>query len=91
MDIVAVRQATMTLTVQADGTTTSSFNDGQGGTSSNSGQFNAAGKTITLAGVAYQANLDGSTLTLTGDSGQYDFDNNGSKEAATVTITLRRR
>lgn len=90
-DIVALNGATMVLTVQPNGTTTSTFNDGKGGTSSNSGSFNAQGQALTLAGVTYQASLEGSRLTLTNDSGQYDFDNNGSTEAATVRITIRRR
>lgn len=89
-DIVALDGATMVVTVQANGTTTSTFNDGKGGSSSNSGTFEAEGQTLTLAGVAYQASLDGDYLSLMNDSGQYDFDANGSTEPATVNILLRR-
>lgn len=91
VDIVIVHGATLTLTVQADGTTTSTFNDGQGGSSSNSGQFSAGNGTLTLAGVSYQATLSGSQLTLSYDGAEYDFDADGSKDPATVSITLRRR
>jgi hypothetical protein len=90
-DIVALFGATMTLVVQSDGTTTSTFNDGQGGTSSNSGTFNASGSSLTLAGVTYQATLDGDALTLTSATAAYDFDDNGSDDPATVSITLERR
>ena len=91
VNIVTVHSATLTLVVLADGTTTSTFNDGQGGTSSNSGQFTAAGTTLTLAGTTYEAELDGGNLTLTTENAEYDFDNNGSKDPATATITLDRR
>lgn len=90
-DIVALHGATMTLVVQANGTTASTFNDGRGSTSSDSGNFNASGSNLTLAGITYQAALDGDRLTLTSGSGEYDFDGNGSKDAATVRISLRRR
>ncbi|HEX9582170.1 MAG TPA: hypothetical protein VF970_13795 [Gemmatimonadales bacterium] len=90
-DIVALFGATLTLMVQADGTTTSTFNNGQGSSSSNSGAFTAAGTALTLAGVTYQAALDGDRLTLTFDTGEYDFDNNGSADPATVRVSLERR
>jgi hypothetical protein len=49
VDIVAAYGATMMLTVEANGTTTSTFNDGQANTSSNSGRFTADAQTLTLA------------------------------------------
>lgn len=82
--------ASMTLTVAANGTTSSVFNDGQGGTSSDSGTFTAQGQQLTLAGIAYIASLSGSTLTLQSDNGAYDFDSDGTDDPATVTITLTR-
>ena len=91
VDIVAVNGATMTLTVQASGTTASTFNDGQGNSSSNSGQFTAEGQALTLAGITYQASLDGDRLTLINGNAEYDFDANGSKDPATATIALTRR
>ena len=91
VDIVIVHGATMVLVVQANGTTTSTFNDGQGNTSSDGGAFTATDMTITLAGVTYPASLDGNRLTLTSDNGQYDFNGDGSKDPATVRIALRLR
>lgn len=91
VDIVAVDQASMVLTVQANGTTSSVFDDGQGGTSSDSGTFTAEGDMLTLGGITFQASLSGDRLTLTNDDAQFDFDDNGSDEPATARITLQRR
>lgn len=91
VDILAAFGASMTLTVAADGTTTSTFNDGQGNTSSDSGRLDAVDRTLTLAGVAYAARLDGGDLVLLNNAAAYDFDDNGSAESATARITLERR
>lgn len=90
--IVAFPKASFTLTVDADGTSAVLFDDGEGGSSSDSGQFkfSAEGGSLTLTGVLYQALLDGNRLTLTHGNGEYDFDDDGSKDPATVKITLRR-
>ena len=90
-DIVALHKATMLLVVQTNGTTASTFYNGRGSTSSDSGNFNAADGNLTLAGVTYQAALDGDRLTLTSGTAEYDFDGNGSKDPATARISFRRR
>lgn len=90
VDLIASDGASFTMTVEADGTTTSSFDNGQGSTSTDSGSFNVEGTTLTLGGVAYTASLNGDRLTLTADGLQYDVDGDGTEEEATLTITLQR-
>ncbi len=91
VDLIASQGASATLTVEATGTTTWSFDNGQGSTSTDGGAFTADGKMLTLGGVAYQASVDGNRLTLVYGGAQWDFDSDGTMEAATLTITLQRR
>lgn len=91
VDIVGTYGASITLTVAANGGATFSFNDGLGNTSTdNNSQLNIDGSTLVLGGVTYQAQRMGARLVLTDPNALFDFDRNGSKEAAMLTITLNR-
>ncbi len=83
--------ASFDMTVTADGTVSTVFDDGQGGTSSDSGTLNPAGTVLTIAGIAYEAQRSGDVLTLTDTSSAYDFDSNGSDDPATLMIRMVRQ
>ncbi|MEQ9398659.1 MAG: hypothetical protein RJQ04_05775 [Longimicrobiales bacterium] len=89
VDIVQRDGASFTLTVDAEGTATSVFVDGVGGTSSDSGTLDASATTLTLGGRTFDADRDGDVLTLVDPDAQFDF-GTGSEVAATLHIVLRR-
>ena len=89
-DLVALQGAAFTLVVTADGQATTVFNDGVGGTSSDSGQLSSDGSTLTLGGDTFSASRSGNTLTLVDTNAEYDFDGDGSDEPADLTIQLQR-
>lgn len=91
VDLIATQGASFTMTVAASGTVSTLFDDGQGGTSSDSGTLSADGTTLTIAGDAYEAQRSGDVLTLTDATSAYDFDDNGSDEPATLVIRLERQ
>ena len=83
--------ATLDVIVAASGTVTSVFDDGQGGSSSDSGTFSASGTTLTIAGDTFEAERSGDVLILTDENNEYDFDNDGSDDPATLQIRLERQ
>ena len=83
--------ASFSLSVAADGSASTLFDDGQGGTSSDSGVLDPDGTVLTLAGTAFEANRSGDVLTLTDATNAYDFDDNGSDEPATLVIIMQRQ
>lgn len=89
VDLIARDSASFTLTVDAAGTASTLFDDGVGGSSSDSGTLNSAGTTLTLAGEAFEAERNGDVLTLTNPNDEFDF-GTGSSVAATLRIVLRR-
>lgn len=91
VDIITTQGASFAMTVAADSTVSTLFDDGQGGSSSDSGTFDATGTVLTLAGNAFDASRTGSQLTLQDDTNTYDFDNDGSDDPAELTITMVRQ
>ena len=83
--------ASFSMTVTSSGAVSTVFIDGQGGTSSNSGTLSSDGSTLTLAGDTFQADRSGDQLTLTDANSEYDFDNDGSDDPATLVIQLTRQ
>ena len=90
VDLIATQGAAFTLTVTADGTASTIFNDGVGSSDSDSGNMSTDGQTLTLAGDVFVATRNGNNLTLVDSTEEYDFDGDGSDEAATLTIVLQR-
>ncbi len=72
------------------GSASTLIDDGEGGTSSNSGNLSSDGQTLTVAGDVFAATRDGNDLTLVDTNSDYDFDGDGSDDPATLTIVLRR-
>lgn len=89
VDLIQRDGASLTLTVDAAGTVSTVFDDGLGGTSSDSGTFNSTGSTLTLGGVAYTAARNGDVLTLIDADAMFDF-GSGSEAPATLRIVLSR-
>ena len=90
VDLVA-QGASFQMTVSADGTVSTLLDDGQGSTSSDSGTLNPTGTTLTIAGIAFEAERSGHILTLTDETNSYDIDDDGSDEDATLVIQLARQ
>ena len=88
-DIIQTNGAMFTLTVDASGNASTLFDDGLGGSSSDSGTLNSAGTILTLAGVPFDAVRNGNVLTLTNASQQFDF-GSGSSVSATLRIVMTR-
>ena len=59
VDLIAFQGASFTMTVTAAGTVSTTFDDGVGGTSSNSGTMSSDGTTVTISGDAYEAQRSG--------------------------------
>jgi hypothetical protein len=57
--------ASLTVTVTSTGTVSTVFDDGQGGTDSDSGTLSVDGTTLTIGGDSFQAVRSGDQLTLT--------------------------
>ena len=89
VDVIQRDGASFTLTVDASGSASTLFNDGLGGSSSDSGSLNSAGTTLTLGGVAFDAVRNGSVLILTNANQQFDF-GSGSSVSATLRIVMNR-
>ena len=89
VDVIQRDGATFTLTVDATGTANTLFDDGVGGSSSDSGSLNSAGTTLTLGGVPFEAVRNGNVLTLTNATRQFDF-GSGSSVSATLMIVMNR-
>lgn len=89
VDVTVRDGATFTLTVDENGTASTLFDDGVGGSSSDSGTLNSEGDVLTLGGVAYNAVRDGNLLTLTHDDQDFDF-GSGSSVSASVRIVMNR-
>jgi hypothetical protein len=83
--------ASLTVTVNASGTVSTVFDDGQGGTDSDSGTMSVDGSTITIGSDTYEADRSGDELTLTDATSEFDFDEDGSDDAATLVIRLVRQ
>lgn len=83
--------ASLTVTVEASGTVTAVFDDGQGGTDSDSGTLGVDGSTLTIGGDTFEADRSGDQLTLTDATSEYDFDDDGSDDPATLVIRLVRQ
>lgn len=90
VDLIA-QGASFEMTVTADGTVSTLFDDGQGGTSSDAGTLTPDGSTLTISGVAFQAQRSGDLLTLTDATNAYDIDGDGSEESATLEIRMVRQ
>ena len=90
VDLIATQGASFTLVVTENGSASTVFNDGQGGSSSDSGQFSSDGQNLTLAGETFAATRSGNTLTLVDSTSEYDFDGDGSDDLGTLTIILQR-
>ena len=88
-DVIQTNAASFTLTVDATGNATTLFDDGVGGSSSDSGSLNSAGTTLTLGGVAFDALRNGNVLTLTNANRQFDF-GTGSSVSASLRIVMNR-
>ena len=88
-DVIQTNGASFTLTVDATGNAATLFDDGVGGSSSDSGSLNSAGTTLTLGGVAFDALRNGNVLTLTNANRQFDF-GTGSSVSASLRIVMNR-
>jgi hypothetical protein len=82
--------ASLTVTINSAGTVSTVFDDGQGGTDSDSGTLSVDGSTLTVGGETFEAERSGDVLILTGD-GEWDFDEDGTDDPATLTIRLVRQ
>ena len=82
--------ASLTVTINSAGTVSTVFDDGQGGTDSDSGTLSVDGSTLTIGGETFEAERSGDVLILTGED-QWDFDEDGTEEPATLTIRLVRQ
>ena len=82
--------ASLTGTINSAGTVSTVFDDGQGGTDSDSGTLSVDGSTLTVGGDTFAAERSGNVLILTGED-QWDFDEDGTDEPATLTIRLVRQ
>jgi hypothetical protein len=80
----------LTVTITSDGTVTSVFDDGQGGTDTDSGTLSVDGSTLTIGSDSFEAERSGDVLTLTG-AVEFDFDEDGSDDPATVVVRLERQ
>lgn len=89
VDILQRDGASFTLNVDAAGTASSLFDDGVGGSSSDSGSLDSTGTTLTLGGQVFSASRSGNVLTLSDASEQFDF-GSGSDVPATLRIILNR-
>jgi hypothetical protein len=83
--------ASLTVTVNASGAVSTVFDDGQGGTDSDSGTLSVDGTTLTIGGETFEAERSGDNLTLTDATAEYDFDDDGSDDDATLVIRLVRQ
>ena len=90
VDLVATQGASFTVTVAVGGAVTTVFDDGVGGTSSDSGEFSADGNALTLVGETFSATRSGNSLTLVDATAEHDLDGDGSDDPATLTIQLQR-
>ena len=91
VDIVTAQGASFAMTVASDSTVSTLFDDGQVGSSSDSGTFDASGAALTLGSNTFNTSRSGDQLTLVDDTNAYDFDSDGSDELATLTITMLRQ
>ena len=82
--------ASLTVTINSAGTVSTVFDDGQGGTDSDSGTLSVDGSTLTVGGETFEAERSGDVLILTGED-QWDFDEDGTDDPATLTIRLVRQ
>ncbi len=89
VDVIQRDGASFTLTVDAAGTVSSLFDDGVGGSSSDSGSLDSTGTTLTLGGQVFSASRNANVLTLSDASDQFDF-GGGSEVPATLRIILNR-
>jgi hypothetical protein len=89
VDLIQRDGASFTLVVDATGTASSTFDDGVGGTSSDSGTLNSDATTLTLGGQTFDATRNGDVLTLVDPGELFDF-GSGSEVAATLRIVLSR-
>lgn len=83
--------ASLTVTVNASGTVSTLFNDGQGGTDSDAGTLGTDATTLTIGSETYQAERSGDELTLSDATSEYDFDEDGTDDPATLVIVLIRQ
>ena len=88
VDIIQRDGASFRLTVETDGTASTLFDDGLGGTSSDSGDLNGTHTTLTLDGATYVAVRNGDLLSLTDASASFDF-GSGSVPATRVIVLER--
>lgn len=89
VDLIQRDGATYSLTVEASGTAATLFDDGVGGSSSDSGSLNSSNSQLTLGGQTFDAVRDGDTLTLTDSDDMFDF-GTGDEVSATLRIVLVR-
>lgn len=89
VDVIQRDGASFTLTVEADGTASTLFDDGLGGSSSDSGSLDGTRTTLTLAGSEFRALRSGDVLTLTDVSTSFDFGSGST--AATLVVVMNRQ
>lgn len=89
VDLVARDGASFSLVVDADGTASTVFDDGVGGTSSDSGTLDGTETTLTLGGQTFDAVRSGDELVLTDPDDEFDF-GSGSAVPAILVIELTR-
>ena len=89
VDLVQRDGASFTLTVDAAGTASTLFDDGVGGSSSDSGTLSSDGTVLTLAGDPFQAQRSGDVLTLSYADDSFDF--GSGSVPATLRIVMNRQ
>ena len=88
--------ATLTLTISAEGTFTTTLREPDGTLDTDTGTVSVSGTVLTIAETgqgsptSFTAVRDGDTLTLTDTDEEYDFDDDGTDDPATLRITLSR-
>jgi hypothetical protein len=88
VDIIQRDGASFELTVDEAGTASTVFDDGVGGTSSDSGTLNSEGTTLMLGGTVFEASRAGDVLELTNAADQFDF--GSGSVSATLSISMSR-
>ncbi|NNF26493.1 MAG: hypothetical protein HKN73_04615 [Gemmatimonadetes bacterium] len=89
VDVILRDGASFTLTVDADGNASTLFDNGIGGSSSDSGVLNSDGTILTLAGDPFDAVRNGDRLDLSYATSSFDF--GSGSVAATLRIVMNRQ
>lgn len=89
IDLIQRDGASFVLTVDSDGTASTLFDDGLGGSSSDSGTVDGTHTTLSIGETSFRALRSEDVLTLTDVSQTFDFGSGST--AATLVVVMNRR